>query len=112
MTSEQEQPQFLYLTTKGWKTERQHKIEIWFVSFADRYYVVSERTEKAHWVQNIIHNPKVMFTVNSKSFEGTARAVDKLAEHKLAQQISNLMDTRYGWSNGLIVELTPYNKQN
>jgi len=112
MTSEQEQPQFLYLTTKGWKTGRQHKIEIWFVSCADRYYVVSERTEKAHWVQNIIHSPKVMFTVNSKSVEGTARAVDKLAEHKLAQQISNLMDTKYGWSNGLIVELTPYNKQN
>ena len=24
-------PQFLYLTTKGWKTGKQHKIEIWFV---------------------------------------------------------------------------------
>ncbi|HYT45010.1 MAG TPA: nitroreductase/quinone reductase family protein [Methylomirabilota bacterium] len=73
MTSEQEQQQFLYLTTQGWKTGRQHKIEICFVSYADRYYVVSERKEKAHWVQNIIHHPKVMFTVNSKSFEGTAQ---------------------------------------
>ena len=109
VTSEQEQQQFLYLTTQGWKTGRQHKIEIWFVSYADRYYVVSERKEKAHWVQNIIHHPKVMFTVNSKSFEGTERAVDKLAEHKLTKHISSLMDTKYGWSNGLIVELTPYN---
>ena len=49
VTSEQEQQQFLYLTTQGWKTGRQHKIEIWFVSYADRYYVVSERKEKAHW---------------------------------------------------------------
>ena len=112
MTSEQEHHQFLYLTTKGWKTGRQHKIEIWFVSYANKYYVISERKEKAHWVQNIIHHAKVKFTVNSKSFEGTGRAVDKLAEHKLAQQISNLMDTKYGWSNGLIVEMTPYNKQN
>ena len=112
VTSEQEQQQFLYLTTKGWKTGRQHKIEISFVSYADRYYVVSERKEKAHWVQNIMHHPKVMYTVNSKSFKGTARAVDKLAEHKLTKQISSLMDNKYGWSNGLIVELTPYNKQN
>ena len=110
MTIEQKQ-QFLYLTTKGWKTGRQHKIEIWFVSYADRYYVVSERKEKSHWVQNIIHHPKVVFTVNYKSFEGTARVVDKLAEHKLARQISSLMDTKYGWGDGLIVELTPYDEQ-
>jgi hypothetical protein len=52
-----------------------------------------------------------VFTVNSKSFEGTARVVDKLAEHKLAKQISSLMYTKYGWGGGLIVELTPYNEQ-
>lgn len=99
----------LYSTTQGWKTGRQHKTEIWFVSYADRYYVVSERKEKAHWVQNIIHHPKIMFTVNSKSFEGITRAVDKLAEHKLTKHISSLMDTKYGRTNGLIVALTPYN---
>jgi deazaflavin-dependent oxidoreductase (nitroreductase family) len=99
---------FLYLTTKGWKTGRHHKIEIWFVSHAGKYYVISERKEKAHWVQNIIHNPKVMFTVNSKSFEGTARTVDKHSEYKLAGEIASLMNSKYGWSDGLIVELTPH----
>jgi F420H(2)-dependent quinone reductase len=76
--------QFLYLTTKGWKTGRQHRIEIWFVLYAGKYYVISERKEKAHWVQNIMHNPRVLFTVNSKSFEGTGRTVDRFTEHKLA----------------------------
>jgi F420H(2)-dependent quinone reductase len=76
--------QFLYLTTKGWKTARQHRIEIWFVSYAGKYYVISERKEKAHWVQNIMNNPTLMFTVNSNSFEGTARIVDKHSEYKLA----------------------------
>ena len=90
-------------------TREQEQQEIWFVTYANRYYVVSERKEKAHWVENILHHPKVMFTVNSKSFEGTAREVDKLAEHKLTKHISSLMDTKYGWSNGLMVELTPYN---
>jgi F420H(2)-dependent quinone reductase len=46
--------------------------------------MISERKQKAHWVQNIMHNPRVMFTVNFKSFEGTARTVDKHSEHKLA----------------------------
>jgi deazaflavin-dependent oxidoreductase (nitroreductase family) len=109
MNNKQEQ-QFLYLTTKGRKTGRQHRIEIWFASYADKYYVISERKEKAHWVQNIIHNPIVLFTVNSKSFEGTARTVDRFTEHKLAGEIAGLMNTKYGWSDGLIVELTPYNK--
>jgi hypothetical protein len=90
MSNEQEH-QFLYLTTKRWKTGRQHKIEIWFVSYAGKYYVVSERKEKAHWIQNIIHNPRVKFTVNSKSFEGTARMVDKHTEYKLAEEVSSLM---------------------
>jgi len=69
--------QFLYLTTKGWKTATEHRIEIWFVSYGDKYYIMSERREKAHWVQNIIHNSRVSFTVNYKSFEGKARIVDK-----------------------------------
>ena len=111
MNNKQEQ-QFLYLTTKGWKTGIQHRIEIWFVYYADKYYVVSERKEKAHWVQNIIHDQRVMFTVNSNSFEGTARVVDKHSEAKLAEGVSSLMHTKYGWSDGLIVELMPYKEQN
>lgn len=107
VTNEQEQ-QFLYLTTIGWKTRREHRIEIWFVSYADKYYVVSERKEKAHWVQNIVHNLRVMFNVNSKSFEAVARIVDNHTDSRLAEAVSHLMQTKYGWSDGLVVELTPY----
>jgi hypothetical protein len=92
--------QFLYLTSKGWKTGRQHEIEIWFVSYTGKYYVISERKEKAHWVQNIIHNPTVMFTVNSKPFEGAARIVDKHGEPKLAEEVSSLMQTCLGYLVG------------
>jgi hypothetical protein len=110
MSNEQEQ-QFLYLTTKGWKTGRQHRIEIWFVYNADKYYIISERKEKAHWVQNTMHNPRILFTVDSNSFEGTARTVDKSTDSKLAEEVSSLMHRKYGWSDGLIVELTPYKEQ-
>ena len=52
-----------------------------------------------------------MFTVGSKSFEGTARIVDKHNESKLAEKVSSIMHTKYGWSDGLILELTPYKEQ-
>jgi hypothetical protein len=35
--------QFLYLATKGRKTTKQHTIEIWFIEYSKRYYILSER---------------------------------------------------------------------
>jgi hypothetical protein len=61
--------QFLYLTTRGWKTGKQHTIEIWFVGYRQWYYVMSERRYKAHWVQNILHNQKIKFSINNIIYE-------------------------------------------
>ena len=98
------------MTTIGWKTGKEHKIEIWFVEYNKRYYIISERLERAHWVQNIKYNPKVSFSINDNTvFKGTARIVDQAKESGLAGEVSKLMDTKYKWSQGLIVELTPIN---
>ena len=109
MNSESNQLQFLYLTTVGWKSGKQHQIEIWFVEYDKRYYIISESRKHAHWIQNIIHNSKVSFSVGDKTFDGTARIVNKGKEPKLAAEVSNLMAEKYKWSQGLIVELTPIN---
>ena len=100
--------QFLYLTTVGWKSGKQHQIEIWFVEYNKRHYIISERRRHAHWVQNLIHNPKVSFAVNHDIFEGTSRIVDQERESELTAEVSRLMSTKYGWDEGLIVELTHY----
>jgi deazaflavin-dependent oxidoreductase (nitroreductase family) len=98
------------LTTRGWKTGNHHRIEIWFVEYNERYYIISERLDIAHWVQNIKHNPKVSFSIdNDNVFKGTARIVDQKKESELAGEVSKLMNTKYKWSQGLIVELTPMN---
>ena len=102
-------PQFLYLTTLGWKTGKQHRIEIWFAEHNERYYIISERLEGAHWVQNIKHNPSVSFSINDKVFKGNTRIVDREKEPALSADVSKLMDTKYKWNQGLIVELTPIN---
>jgi deazaflavin-dependent oxidoreductase (nitroreductase family) len=104
-----QQPQFLYLTTHGWKSGKKHGIEIWFVEHNKRYYIISERLEGAHWVQNIKHNPAVSFSINDGIFKGNARIVDQEKEFALTTEILKLMDTKFKWSQGLIVELTPIN---
>ena len=97
------------MITHGWKSGKEHRIEIWFVGHNERYYILSERLEGAHWIQNIKHNPKVSFSINDNEFKGTARIIDQEKEPGLAREVSKLMNTKYKWSQGLIVELTPMN---
>lgn len=95
------------MTTQGWKSGKQHTIEIWFAEHNKRYYIISERLDSAHWVQNIKHDPAVSFSINDNMFKGNARIVDQGRESALAAEVLKLMDTKYKWSQGLIVELTP-----
>ena len=99
--------QFLYLTTKGRKTTRQHTIEIWFVEYNKRYYILSEHKKDSDWVQNIIVDSNVTFNVNNNIYKGYARLIDKSKEPILDNAVSALMFRKYGWNDGLIVELTP-----
>jgi deazaflavin-dependent oxidoreductase (nitroreductase family) len=96
--------QFLYLGTTGWKSGRPHRIEIWFVEHGEKYYVMSEGGERAHWVRNVMRNPKVSFRVAGRSFSGSAKIVEK---GPVAAAIKKLMKEKYGWDSGLVVELTP-----
>jgi deazaflavin-dependent oxidoreductase (nitroreductase family) len=97
------------LTTRGWKTGKQHTIEIWFAEHDERFYIISEQLDNAHWVQNIKHNPIVSFSINDNVFKGTARIVDQEKESALAAEVVKLMNTKYKWSQGLIVELMSMN---
>lgn len=99
--------QFLYLTTTGWKTGKPHEIEIWYVVHDGRYYLISEHGHGSHWVQNIEHHPSITFRVDVDTFEGVGRIIERDTEPELAAQVAALMDAKYDWSDGLIVELTP-----
>ena len=98
---------FLYLITKGRKTTRQHTIEIWFVEYNKRYYILSEHKKNSDWVQNIIVDSNVTFSVDNNIYNGYARLIDKSKEPILDNAVSALMFSKYGWNDGLIVELTP-----
>ena len=99
--------QFLYLTTEGWKTKAPHRIEIWYIRHEGRFYLVSQYREEAHWVRNIKNHPGISFEVDSDKYVGLGRIIDSSEEPELANKVSDLMDAKYQWSDGLIVELRP-----
>ena len=98
---------FLYLTTTGRRTGQPREIEIWFTEHNDRYYLIAEHRERAHWVRNIQAQSHVHVRVGDRRFEGTARLVDEATEPELSTAVKALSHAKYGWSDGLIVEINP-----
>ena len=70
------------------------------------FFYLEVRKKASDWVQNIMSDPKVSFNVNNKNYKGYARiVVDKSKEPILSNAVSDLMFSKYGWNDGLIVEL-------
>lgn len=97
---------YLYLTTTGHRSGKSHVIEIWYVEHDGCYYIVSEKGEGAHWVQNIRANPAIRFRLGTKMNDGgdfTNGVASIPEDNKLIAAVKAKMDAKYGWSNGLVV---------
>lgn len=88
-------PEFLYLTTRGRRSGQPREIEIWFTARAGR------------WVQNLAVEPRVHVRVGDASFPARARVVYETVERDLSAAVQELSERKYGWGEGLVVELTP-----
>jgi deazaflavin-dependent oxidoreductase (nitroreductase family) len=98
---------FLYLTTTGRISSCPREIEVWFTERAERFYVIAEQRERANWVRNIQAQPRVKVRVGNRQFDASARVVWDHGEPQLTAAVKALSDAKYGWSDGLVVELTP-----
>ena len=101
------EPQFLYLTTTGRRTGTRRELEIWYTRHDDRYYVIAERGAQAQWVRNVTADPLVGVRVAGETFTARARVVPGDAEPGLVRAVQSLSRDKYGWGDGLVVELTP-----
>jgi deazaflavin-dependent oxidoreductase (nitroreductase family) len=99
--------EFLYLTTIGRKTGLPREIEIWFIVCRERFYLFCERGEDAGWVRNIRRNPKVSVRVADRRIDATARVLDHQRDRKLWNEVQAIANRKYGWGEGLPVEITP-----
>lgn len=97
----------LYLTTAGRRSGLPREIEIWFIRPDAGYYVIAETGERAHWVRNLLADPRVRWRVADTGFTGRARVIDPAREPLLARAVRARFRQKYGWGDGLVVELTP-----
>jgi deazaflavin-dependent oxidoreductase (nitroreductase family) len=99
--------QYLYLTTTGRKTGLAREIEIWFVAHATRFYILAEHFHRTQWVRNILANPSVRVRLADREFAATARVLDEQTDGALYELAQQLEREKYGWGDGLPVEITP-----
>jgi deazaflavin-dependent oxidoreductase (nitroreductase family) len=99
--------QVLYLTTIGRSTGLPREIEIWFVIWCERLYLFAEMCEAAGWIKNIRRNPKVEVRIGEWHSHATARVLDRHADRRLWDEVVAVADGKYGWGDGLPVEITP-----
>ncbi len=65
---------YLYLTTTGRRTGRPHTVELWFAVARGTLYLSHEGTY-TDWMKNVLHNPRVAFTIRDLAGSGLARLV-------------------------------------
>src|SRR5262249_33948567 len=98
--------EFLYLTTTGRRTGLSREIEIWFTEHRGRYYVIAEHRWDARWVQNLQAEPRASVRLGDRVFAARTRVVT-VEEPELLESVRTLSEKKYGWGDGLVVELAP-----
>jgi deazaflavin-dependent oxidoreductase (nitroreductase family) len=100
------QEKYLYLTTRGRKTGKPREIEIWFTCRAGRFYVIAEYAA-SQWVKNLQADANVRVRVGGELWTGKARIIQPDAEPELNAAIQELSRRKFGWGEGLVIELIP-----
>ena len=96
----------LYLTTVGRRSGQPRTIEIWFTCYQGKLYLNAERAQNANWVRNILQHPEVQVRLKEQQFAGRARVLDRQADRVLWDTVAHLSRQKYGWGEGLPVEIT------
>lgn len=90
--------EYCYLTTKGRKTGKPHRIEIWFGASGSSLYLLSGGGANSDWVKNLMKEPAVTVRVGRTTFNAKARIVKGKKEDQLARGL--LAAKYYGWREG------------
>jgi deazaflavin-dependent oxidoreductase (nitroreductase family) len=101
-----EREKYLYLTTRGRKSGLSREIEIWFTYLRGRFYVIAEYPT-SNWVQNLGKDSDVKVRVSEREFAGRARVLSEETDGELVGEVQSLSRQKYGWGDGLVVEIVP-----
>lgn len=68
--------------------------------------MLAEHGDRAHWVQNLRHDPRVVFSVGERRYSGLARVFDEASESARGAAVRAWSVEKYGWGGGTIVEIS------
>jgi deazaflavin-dependent oxidoreductase (nitroreductase family) len=87
-----------HLQTTGRSSGRPRTIEIWFATDGARLYLLAGGRHGAHWVRNLVADPRVRVRIGGRTLEGTARVTEGTEREPLARR---LLAAKYqGWREG------------
>jgi F420H(2)-dependent quinone reductase len=100
-------PQLLSQRIEGRKAGKKNRIEVYLVENEDSFYILAEGQRNTHWLQHVVHNPIISFSVCSRSFGGIARIVhSQKGPKEIANQITEVINGKYKRNKSPIVALT------
>jgi hypothetical protein len=88
---------FVYLTTKGRKSGKNHEVELWFALASDKIYL-SHEGEYTDWMKNLAKNATVSLKIGSESFDGEA-ALTQMGSQARETGKQALYEKYYGQAN-------------
>jgi deazaflavin-dependent oxidoreductase (nitroreductase family) len=97
------QEMVLHLITLGRKTGKLRTIEIWFVIYRQRIYLLAEHGLKAQWVRNIQADPEVTIQIGKYCWRAHGRILDDALDRQEWRAVAELARQKYGWGEGLPV---------
>jgi len=89
---------FCYLTTRGRKSGKPHRIEIWFAAHEGRLYLMAGGRDGSDWVRNLRSEPTVQVEIDGVVRAGRARVIEGEADEPLARRL--LAGKYQGWREG------------
>jgi deazaflavin-dependent oxidoreductase (nitroreductase family) len=78
---------YCYVTTKGRRTGRPHRIEIWYSTHGEALYMLAGGGRSSDWVQNALADPTVQVEVDGDVFSGQARVIEDADEIERARSL-------------------------
>ena len=117
--------QVLHLTTIGRVAGRPREIEIWVIVCREKFSLFSEHPEAAGWVKDIktsdawrlfwavtrlfqrVATRRVRLRSRGREMNAVARVLDYRKDRPLWDEVQAITERKYGWGDGLPVEITP-----
>lgn len=97
LTEEFEDHPYAYLTTRGRRTGRPHRIEIWFTVIDGTVWVCSGGGRRSDWVANLDADPSLTVEIGGHAWTAAATLHDEIGDHPARERLA----ARYqGWQRG------------